>query len=70
MIEPTHKMLNGVAVALTDEEVAACKKQWIADTEKKLRQSTLKEERKVKRANLLRKLKITEEEADLLRGQI
>lgn len=66
--EPTHKLVNGERIELTEEE----KKQILADWEegrKRLAERRAQyEEMKKKRQAVLDRLGLTEEEAKLLRG--
>jgi len=66
--EPTHKMVNGVRIELTEEEKAQIKADWAEGRKRQEAKRAEHEKRKEQRQKLLERLGITEEEAQLLRG--
>lgn len=69
MTEPTHKIVNGVRVDLTQEEVNSIKEAWRIEDEKRAQRQLKKEQDKLTRQNARNKLislGLTEEEISLL----
>ena len=66
MSEPTHKIVNGKRIDLTEEEKAEIKADWEKGREKLQLRREAREARKNQRDLLLERLGITDEEARLL----
>jgi len=66
--EPTHKLVNGKRIELTEAEKAEIKADWAEGRRKQAERRAAHEARKKQREALLERLGLTEEEAQLLRG--
>jgi uncharacterized membrane protein YqiK len=64
--EPTHKLVNGKRVDLTEEEKVAIKADWELGRKRQAERAEAKAARKLQRDDLLKRLGISDEEARLL----